>query len=89
VIIWINSGWHVNHQAVEALVIKWHRAVKGLEETQNPYVELTARLDSDLVDAWTEQAEKAAIAGGDSLKIYNVDVECDAVIPTYHFIPAN
>jgi len=45
-------------------------------------VELTARLDSDWVDAWTEQAEKAAIEGGDSLKIYNVDVERGAVIPT-------
>ena len=81
-IIWVDSSWHVNHQAVEALVIKWHRAVKGLEETQNAYVELTARLDSDWVDAWTEQAEKAAIEGGDSLKIYNVDVERGAVILT-------
>jgi hypothetical protein len=57
-------------------------AVKGLKETQHAYVELTARLDSDRVDAWTEQAEKATIEGGDSLKIYNVDVECSAVILT-------
>ena len=80
---------HVNHHAVEALVIKWHRAVKGLKETQNAYLELTARLDSDWVDAWAEQAEKAAIEGGDSLKIYNVDVERGAVIPTQHFIPTH
>lgn len=38
-------------------------------------MELTARLDSDWVDAWTEQAERADEEGGDSLKIYNVDVE--------------
>jgi hypothetical protein len=38
-------------------------------------LELTARLDSDWVDAWTEQAERADEEGGDSLKIYNVDVE--------------
>jgi len=50
---------------------------------------LTARLDSDWVDAWAQQAEKAAIEGGDSLKIYNVDVECGVVIPTQHFIPAH
>ena len=43
--------------------------------TKNAYMELTARLDSDWVDAWTEQVERADEEGGDSLKIYDVDVE--------------
>jgi hypothetical protein len=57
------------------LLIKLDRATKGQRETKNAYLELTARLDSDWVDAWTEQAERADEDGGDSLKIYNVNVE--------------
>lgn len=56
-------------------MIKWHRAIKGREETHNAFVELTERLDPEWVDAWTEQAERATVERGDSLKIYNVDVE--------------
>ena len=63
-------------------MIKWGRVMKGLEETETAYEELIARLDSDWVDAWTEQVETAAVEGGDSLKVYNVDVEHGAVIPT-------
>jgi hypothetical protein len=33
-----------------------------------------------LVDAWTEQAERADIEGGDSLRIYNVNLEHGEVI---------
>jgi hypothetical protein len=57
------------------LVIKWLRAVKGLQETKTAYLELTARLDTDWVDAWTDLADRADEEGGESLKIYNVDVE--------------
>lgn len=60
---------------MDNLVIKWRRAVKGLEDTQNSYMELTSRLDSDWVDLWAEQADRAAVEGGESLKIYGVDIE--------------
>jgi hypothetical protein len=63
-------------------VIKWNRAKKGLEETGSAYEKLTVRLDYDWIHAWTEQAETAAVEGGDSLKIYNVDVEHGEVILT-------
>jgi hypothetical protein len=38
-------------------------------------MELTARLDSDWVDSWTEQVERVDEEGGDNLKIYDVDVK--------------
>ena len=63
-----------------ALVIKWRRAIKGRKETNEAYLELTSRLDSDWVGAWTEQAERAAVEGGESLKIYNVNIEHGEVI---------
>ena len=50
------------------MVIKWHQAIVGQQETEKAYWELTSRLDSDWVDAWTEQAERANIEGGDSLE---------------------
>ena len=46
-------------------------------------MELTARLDSDWVDAWMEQVERADEEGGDSLKIYDVDVEHGKVTLLY------
>ena len=52
--------------------------MNGLPETENAYMQLTARLDLDWVDMWTEQMETATAEGGDSLRIYNVDVETDA-----------
>jgi hypothetical protein len=62
------------------LVIKWRRAIAGQQETEKAYRELTSRLDSDWVDAWTEQAERADIEGGDSLRVYNVNLEHGEVI---------
>ena len=61
--------------AAESLLTKWDRATKGQKEMKNAYLELTARLGSNWVDAWTEQAERADEEGGDSLKIYNVNVK--------------
>ena len=61
--------------AAESLLTKWDRATKKQRETKNAYLELTVRLDSDWVDAWMEQAERADEEGGDSLKIFNVNVE--------------
>lgn len=60
---------------MDSLVIKWHRAVKGLESTKSAFLELTACLDSDWVDAWMEQAERAEDEGGESLKVYNIELE--------------
>ena len=62
------------------MVIKWRRAIAGRQETKKAYRELTSRLDSDWVDVWTEQVERADIEGGDSLRIYNVNVEHGEVI---------
>jgi hypothetical protein len=65
----------VNGKEVESLVTKWHRAVKGLESTKSGFLELTACLDSDWVDAWTEEAERAEDEGGESLRVYDVKME--------------
>jgi hypothetical protein len=57
------------------LIIKWARAIKGVKDTETAYLELTARLDSEWVDDWTELADNATIERGESLKIYGVNVE--------------
>jgi hypothetical protein len=77
----------VNHCTEDALITKWGWAKKGTAETQNAYQELTARLDSNWVETWTEQADRASVEGGASRKIYNVDIEHGAVILTSGFKP--
>jgi hypothetical protein len=81
----LQSGF--DHHTVETLVIKWGRANKGVSETENAYQELTARLESDWVETWNEQADRASVEGGASRKIYNVDVQHGAVILTSGFKP--
>jgi hypothetical protein len=69
------EGYSDGFTTVDLLIIKWAHAIKGVKDTETAYLELTARLDSEWVDDWTEQADNAAIEGGESLNIYGVNVE--------------
>jgi hypothetical protein len=66
---------HLTFPPVEALVKKWRRARKGVEETGKAYEKLTSRQDSHWIQEWTDSAERAKTEGGETKKIYEITID--------------
>jgi hypothetical protein len=63
--------------------------VKGRQETKNAFLELSARLDTDWVNGWTDLADRADEEGGECRKIYNVTDEHGKVTRFLWLRPGN
>ena len=64
---------HVNqYRPANALSHKFARATKGLKETKEPYLLLTASLDTGDIEKWTAEEKQATDQRGDALDIYQL-----------------
>jgi hypothetical protein len=60
---------------VSTLRKKYEKASIGLKDTGDAYHELSAALDSKLVESWRKGEEKAQVERGEALRIYNIQLE--------------
>jgi hypothetical protein len=57
------------------LKVKLNRAQAGLAETKEAFEALTSSLSQEQVNEWKTQEEEAMLARGESLDIYDVQME--------------
>jgi hypothetical protein len=57
---------------VSTLCKKFEKATIGLKNTSDAYLELSAALDSNLVESWRKEEQKAQVERGEALRIYDL-----------------
>lgn len=59
---------------MDALLRKWHKAHAGVKSTGTAFEELSERVENDLIATWTSEEQEALRQGGDSLRVYEVNI---------------
>lgn len=67
---------------MDALLGKFTRAQKGVKSTGEAFLQLSDRVEDDLIATWTSEEQEALRKGGDSLKIYEVKIKKGAFGPS-------
>jgi hypothetical protein len=60
---------------VSTLRKKFKKATIGFEDTSEAYRELSAALDSSLVESWQKEEQNAQVERGEALRIYDIRLE--------------
>ena len=60
---------------VSTLRKKFEKATVGLKETSEAYLELSAALETKLIDTWKMEEQKAQVERGEALRIYDIQLE--------------
>ncbi|KIK73016.1 hypothetical protein PAXRUDRAFT_21324 [Paxillus rubicundulus Ve08.2h10] len=71
----LDSNWKKLNTIVNSLLKKHKQALKGLEETESPYMELTHSLSEDQIRKWLDKELQALRLRGKHLDIYATNSE--------------
>ena len=74
-IVWDYLGtYYCLLNLVSTLCKKYERAIISVKETSEAYLELSAALDSNLVQTWEREERIAQVDRGESLWIYDIQL---------------
>ncbi|KAF8463731.1 hypothetical protein DFH94DRAFT_686719 [Russula ochroleuca] len=70
-----DSNWKKIVGIVSTLCKKIEKAMIGVKDTSEAFIELSAALDTNLIEAWQRDEQQAQVNRGECLRIYDVQVE--------------
>jgi hypothetical protein len=70
-----SEAYYCLSPSVSTLRKKFEKATIGLKDTSEAFLELSAALDSNLVETWQKDEQMAQVERGEALRIYDIQLE--------------